>query len=107
MSVLKHWDGHARQWASLGSPLRPNAQDVQNFEQAMLQNGRTVLLGVTPELARISEMVVAIDNNQTMIDVVWPGDSGLRQALRGDWLQPTLPPALKIVETERQRSEDF
>lgn len=94
MSVLKHWDGQARQWSSLGSPLRPNAQDVQSFEQSMVQNGRTVLLGVTPELARISERIVAIDNNQTMIDAVWPGDSGQRQALRGDWLQPPLPPGI-------------
>lgn len=94
MIVLNHWDGHARQWPILGSPLRPNAQDVQNFEQSISQNGRTVLLGVTPELAGISEMVVAIDNNQAMIDAVWPGNSGLKQALCGDWLQSPLPPAI-------------
>ncbi len=54
---------------------------------------RLLLLGVTPELAPLGKRLVAVDRNQTMIDHIWPGDSGSRQAIKGEWLALPFPPA--------------
>lgn len=57
---------------------------------------RALLLGVTPELAgaawRPDIDLVAIDRCQAMITEVWPGDTALRRAECGEWLELPLAP---------------
>lgn len=80
----KHWQDFAGRWNRLGSPLRPCAEDVQNFRVAMGDDpGRTLLLGVTPELAGIAPQLAAIDNSAAMIAALWPDKA---TAILGDWL---------------------
>lgn len=81
-----HWHTHSRQWRQIGSPLRPCAEDVALF-RAAVNAGRSVLLGVTPELADISNDVTAIDINPAMIAAVWPGNRPGRNVVRGNWLR--------------------
>ena len=83
------WQKQARQWARIGSPLRPCAEDVENFQTALGTNlGRYLLLGVTPELAQLSPSLTAIDNNEAMIEALWQDKSS---ALHGDWLELPFP----------------
>jgi SAM-dependent methyltransferase len=87
----KHWQDFAQQWDRLGSPLRPCAQDVENFRMAMGEDpGRCLLLGVTPELADISNQLTAIDNSADMIGALWHGE---HKAVLGDWLDMPFPDA--------------
>lgn len=79
------WQKQARQWSRIGSPLRPCAEDVANFQTALgTHPGRCLLLGVTPELARLSPSLTAIDNSEAMIEALWKNRS---TALQGDWLE--------------------
>jgi SAM-dependent methyltransferase len=81
----KHWQNFAKQWNRLASPLRPCAEDVENFRQAIGRNpGRCLLLGVTPELAEISPQLTAIDNSAAMIGALWKNNGN--PAILGDWL---------------------
>jgi SAM-dependent methyltransferase len=87
----KHWQDFAQQWDRLGSPLRPCAQDVENFRSAMGDDpGRCLLLGVTPELADTAPQLTAIDNNADMIGALWHSE---HKAVLGDWLDMPFPDA--------------
>lgn len=78
------WQKQARQWSRIGSPLRPCAEDVANFQTALgIHPGRSLLLGVTPELAHLSPSITAIDNSAAMIKALWKNKSS---AMQGDWL---------------------
>lgn len=86
----KHWQDFARQWNRLGSPLRPCAEDVENFQQALGNDpGRCLLLGVTPELAGLSPTLTAIDNSAAMIGALW---TDRQTAIQGDWLSLPFEP---------------
>lgn len=87
----KHWQEFAKRWSRLGSPLRPCAEDVENFKTAMGDEPRRcLLLGVTPELAELSPQLTAIDNNADMITALW---MNRREAILGDWLEMPFAPA--------------
>ena len=83
----QHWQNLAKQWNRLGSPLRPCAEDVNNFHAAMGNDpGRCLLLGVTPELAVIAPQLTAIDNSTAMIEALWSPQHPDKPAIPGDWL---------------------
>lgn len=48
-------------------------------------DGRVLLLGVTPELSVLGRELVATDNTPRMIERVWPGDNDRRRAILADW----------------------
>ena len=82
-----HWDDHAGQWSLLASPLRPHGDDEANLRRALGRaDGLHLLLGVTPEYARLVDRVVAIDHNAAMIRALWTDDLPGKLALQGDWL---------------------
>jgi len=93
------WPETARQWQQLGPPLRPAAEDIGFYSDAVREWGghggapRVLLLGVTPELYRLpwpkGTDFLAADRTQAMIDNVWPGPPGAVQ--RTDWLALALP----------------
>jgi hypothetical protein len=90
------WNGNAVRWRHIGPPLRPCREDLQYVgrvireESAAKRGVRVLLLGVTPEFARLSfsrhDSLIAVDNNWGMIKNVWPGyprpGDGV---LCGDW----------------------
>lgn len=79
-----HWHTFAERWNRLGPPLRPCADDLENYRQALGNDpGRCLLLGVTPELADIAPDLTALDNSADMIGAHW---HGARDAVLGDWL---------------------
>ena len=91
---MDHWPLHARQWALVGPPLRPAAEDVAIVERAVAgwaaaagRAPRGLLLGVTPELATMrwpaGTRLCAVDRSQAMIDAVFPPGAG--EAIAGDW----------------------
>ena len=81
-----HRQAYHRAWSHLGPPLRPPPDVVAAVkEQIKDRKGRTLLLGVTPELADIAPNLVAIDRNFSMIAGVWPGNTSTRCAIVGDW----------------------
>jgi SAM-dependent methyltransferase len=85
----KHWQDFAKKWNRLGSPLRPCAEDVENFRQAIGSDpGKCLLLGVTPELADLSTSLTAIDNSAAMIAALW---TDKHAAIQGDWLDLPFP----------------
>ncbi len=49
-------------------------------------NASCLLLGVTPELARLPVRMTAIDNNAAMIAVLWSANQPEHAAIQGDWL---------------------
>lgn len=78
------WERIASQWRLLGSPMRPVAEDIALFENALgkwrgdcdVPTIRALLLGVTPELRAMSwptdTTLIACDNSLPMIRTVWP-----------------------------------
>lgn len=79
-----HWQNFASRWNRLGSPMRPCAEDVRNFQTALDDTpGNCLLLGVTPELADLSSQLTAIDNSPDMIRALWPQ---AKRSVLGDWL---------------------
>lgn len=94
-----HWRGVAEQFGLLGSPLRPCAEDIRIVEEMLAAEPRIFgggarkrswLLGVTPEIATLrwplEVELIAVERVQTMIDLVWPGDTDKRRAICADWL---------------------
>ena len=72
--------------------------------------GRTLLLGVTPELADIASDLVAVDRNHPLVSHVSPGDTTARRAMVGDWLNGNFVPGLVCSlrsETAVSRSSSF
>jgi hypothetical protein len=94
-----HWRAMALRWSQVGPPLRPSPEDIAFYARAInrwvLANGapRVLILGVTPELYRLSwpsgTALQAVDRTRGMIESVWPG---LRSAaLCADWTAIPLP----------------
>jgi hypothetical protein len=81
-----HRQVYYRAWSQLVPPLRPHPDVVAAVkEQIKDRLGRTLLLGVTPELADVGPYLVAVDRNFSMIANVWPGNTSSRCAIVGDW----------------------
>lgn len=100
-----HWPRHARQWALVGAPLRPVADDVRVVERAVAgwaaatrRAPRALLLGVTPELATMAwpagTTLTAVDRSEAMIGAVFPAGAGT--AIVGRW--EALPPAVEVAD---------
>jgi hypothetical protein len=91
-----HWPRHARQWALVGPPLRPCADDIAIAEAAVAPIGaarRALVLGVTPELVTMrwpaATERLAIDRARAVIGAIFPArDAGAARAtaIQGDWL---------------------
>ena len=82
-----HFDMLLRSWSRMTPPMRPNqevaaavAHQISGYE------ARALLLGVTPEYAGLADNLVALDISPAMVGAIWPGDTGARRALVGDWL---------------------
>lgn len=81
-----YWDGFLDRWALLTPPLRPSPDVVSAIQELVAKAGRpTLLLGVTPELARAFDSVIAVDHSPAMIRNLWDGDAPGRRAIQGDW----------------------
>lgn len=86
-----HWHTFAERWNRLASPLRPCAEDVENFRRGLGDApGHCLLLGVTPELSELSAHLTALDNSADMIHALWSQQS--HPALLGDWLAMPFEP---------------
>jgi SAM-dependent methyltransferase len=87
LSDPNHWHKFHLVWHRMKPPLRPDAAVVAALRPCIAGRAeRVLLLGVTQELADLSDDLTAVDRNQNMIDHIWPGDSATRRALCGDWL---------------------
>lgn len=100
-----YWDLLARQFHHQQPPLRPCAEDAAIIS-GILRDGRLedsagqtdiLLLGVTPEIAALplpsKSSLLAIEQSQAMIDLIWPGDiSNRRKAVRGNWFEIDFKP---------------
>lgn len=91
------WRAHAQQWARVGPPLRPVAEDGAVIEGVArgFTAPRVLVLGVTPEMAGLAwppgARLLAVDKAPAMIARVWPGFPGPEQgAVCADWLEVPL-----------------
>ncbi|MCV2870419.1 class I SAM-dependent methyltransferase [Defluviimonas sp. WL0002] len=86
-ATTSHWAAMHRHWSLLGAPLRPPAEAVARMAAAAgdAARGRTLVLGVTPELHGAFDDVTALDANAGMIERVWPGNTERKRAVLGDW----------------------
>ena len=81
-----HRQDYHRAWSQMTPPLQPHPAVVHAVkEQIKNLSGRTLLLGVTPQLAGVAPDLVAIDRNFSMVQHVWPGNTASRSAVVGDW----------------------
>jgi len=98
---LAHWREIGRQWAQLGSPLRPAPEDASFYTQTLerwTQDSkvppRALILGVTIEIYHLpwpsGTHLLALDQTREMFDAVWPGQRNM--ALCGDWKDMPLAP---------------
>jgi hypothetical protein len=85
-STTNHWDAIRHHWDLLGPPLRPPAEAVEAYRRSLDPFDDIVMLGVTPELTSIGRTLRAVDQSQNMISGIWPGDTDMRRAIVGDWL---------------------
>ncbi|MDC8757199.1 hypothetical protein [Janthinobacterium fluminis] len=82
-----HWQAHARQWSRIGGPLRPGAEDVGIMRRILgPQPGLGLLLGVTAELSALSDNMVAVERDATMIARQWRPRGPGQSVRQGDWL---------------------
>lgn len=96
MSEAAARDFHLR-WASIAVPLRPPPEAVAGMAELVAgRSGRTLQLGVTPEIARIAAPVIAADWNAQMVRLAWPAAAG-RMAVVADWR--ALPIASRSIDT--------
>jgi hypothetical protein len=85
------WDDFHRRWSRLKPPLRANDEVVAAIRRVIAgRDARTLLLGVTPELANIAASTTALDKSESMIARIWPGDTDARRAVLGNWLSMPL-----------------
>jgi SAM-dependent methyltransferase len=88
-----HWQEYHRAWSQLTEPLRPHEEVVAAVSQQLTaQSGRTLLLGITPELANLAGEMIAVDRNHSLVANVWPGNTPTRTAVVGDWRNPNFLP---------------
>lgn len=92
MHIFYHWHDYAAHWNKLSPPLRPHATDIRVYAHELSPQAHTLLLGVTPEIAKLGLHGVAVDRNAQMIDKVWPRPVNW-QVTQGHWLQLPLPNA--------------
>ncbi|HVZ20943.1 MAG TPA: methyltransferase domain-containing protein [Vicinamibacterales bacterium] len=82
------WSVFYRRWGRLRPPLRPHADVCALMRRTVAAHaGRTLLLGVTPELARLRDRTVAVDFCEASLTHIWPGDGPGRRAIMGNWLE--------------------
>lgn len=94
---VSHWNMQAQHWRYVKAPLRPCAEDMALFQQALSEYFPTgtalagLMLGATPELAanrwKPTLNLVAVDNTLAMIQSVWPKNDAHRTVVCGNWLQ--------------------
>jgi SAM-dependent methyltransferase len=88
MTQTNHWDKNPGHWSRIEPPLRPDDVVTRAFQDlAGGRAARVLLLGVTSELANAFDNVQAIDKNPMMLAKVWPGDTALKRAVQGNWLE--------------------
>jgi hypothetical protein len=81
------WQGFYRRWPRLKPPLKPDADVCTAIRNLIAgHDEHALLLGVTPELAGLARVTVAVDWNRNMIRYIWPGDTDTRKAILGNWL---------------------
>lgn len=87
-----HWHTRVKHWSSVTPPLRPDSSSVQKQIELVGADASNVLvLGVTPELTKGFNNVVAVDKEQVMIEHLWIGESATKKAILADWLSVDLP----------------
>lgn len=106
-TLPSHWEHHARNWRHVGLPLRPAEADVRIMESLLAERldeaARVLLLGVTPELARMHwprrTHLLAVDRSAGMIRHVWQGSLPDidAQVIQGDWNALPLSSACRDV----------
>ncbi len=83
-----HWPRHAEQWARVGPPLRPAAEDIASVSARVTTRGpvRALVLGVTPELVGLpwptGSAITAVDRSAAMIAAHRPPHT---TCVRADW----------------------
>jgi hypothetical protein len=109
-SRVSYWRLFARSFGSLRPPLRPCGEDLEIARKTIAEVSetlqgrplRSLLLGVTPELATMAWpepcTLVAADNCLPMIQAVWPEAGRQRWAICADWRElPFSSSSLDIV----------
>ena len=94
----RFWEQEWSWWHRIAPPLRPAAQDIgmlvrliaQWCDSRGCQQPAALLLGVTPEIARMhwpeGTRLLAVDRSQGMIDHIWPADAfDDARVLPGTW----------------------
>jgi len=88
------WGVFHRRWVRLQPPLRPNRQVCDLVQRLTAgHSGRTLLLGVTPQLAVVSPPTIAVDRSSGSLTCIWPGNDATRCAVQGNWLDLPFPRA--------------
>ncbi|MEQ9812667.1 MAG: class I SAM-dependent methyltransferase, partial [Azospirillaceae bacterium] len=93
------WRKRAQDYGRMGSPLRPNAQDIGFLEDAVARwsadAGRppvALLLGVTPAITQMrwpaGSRLRALDKSPDMVRALWSPPAGLDARVEtGEWLE--------------------
>jgi len=89
------WSSVAECWfTAIGHPLRPGDQDIEFFRAfcqptiAAIDRPSALIMGVTPELYHLLSPLCdtqAIDRNEAMINLVWPGERS--DVYHKEWLR--------------------
>ena len=88
-----HWSEYAKRWKLVAPPFKPVEQDIAFYRDAagewIKRHGapKVLILGVTLQLFNLpwphETNFLAVDSNQAMIDIVWPGRKRMPCALIG------------------------
>jgi SAM-dependent methyltransferase len=97
--VTDIWSQNANRWHLQGAPLKPSDEDVQAvmrnvraWEVAHKHSARVLVLGVTQELVRAFDSVIAVDCSALMIERLFVERRGHR-AVCADWRAMPIPDA--------------
>ena len=108
--MTAYWNTFEVTYRNLGAPLKPCLEDVRVIEVGLTQwcgehvrpRYSALLCGVTPALAELrlppGAHLLAVEQSQSMIEAIWPGDTPARTVMRGNWFElPIAPRSCDIV----------
>ena len=94
-----HWHNHSKQWDKLGSPLRPNHEDLSFYKKYMSAKSRSLILGLTPEFCSLPGESLFVNSCGERIKLLFKEASLKQRVIQQDTSATYSSPSLAQLKT--------